>query len=236
MANPLPPFSDPPLTITADPEDGGRGRLFAGARQRVDGTAVRAYSRKVRSLRVLLPLAAAALAGAVFLWPSVGPEESKVRLSQNKLESAPVEEDVLRMEQPRFVSTDPENRPFELTADLAVQTRADQSSVTLTAPKADLINKDGSWMQLSAEKGHFSQREERVDLEGGVTLFHDSGMEMHSEKVSADLKQRTMESSTPVVGQGPQGDLEARDGFRITERGQRIELLGQSRVVVRGGA
>ncbi|MFD2261783.1 LPS export ABC transporter periplasmic protein LptC [Lacibacterium aquatile] len=217
----------------------GRGLLTRALPQRVDQRRVVAHSRWVQSLRILLPLTALCLTVAVLLWPTVGPNKSQVRLNAGQLAGAPAakpQDDVLRMTQPRFVSTDQDNRPFTVTADEARQARADDSEVTLMAPKADMSDKAGAWMQIGADTGYFNRKSESLRLEGNVTLFHDTGMEMQTERVGADLKERIITSDSPVEGQGPQGSLSAQNGFRILNSGQRIELLGPSKVVLRGGA
>lgn len=219
--------------------DGGGRSLLTRVRGPVDGRLVHAHSRWVQSLRILLPLTALALTIVVLLWPSVGPNKSQVRINPGSLAGAPAarpEDDVLKMMQPRFVSTDENNRPFTVTADSATQTRADDSEVTLVAPKADLADKAGAWMQLGADNGFFDRKSEILRLEGNVTLFHDTGMEFQTSRMGANLKDRSVSSDTAVEGQGPQGSLSARDGFRILQNGQRIELIGPSKVVVRGSA
>lgn len=228
------PRSDPKT-----PRDGVGRSLLTRVRRPVDSKLVIAHSRWVQSLRIVLPLTALGLTVAVLLWPSVGPNKSQVRINSGTLAGAPAarpEDDVLKMLQPRFVSTDENNRPFTVTADSATQTRADDSEVSLVAPKADLADKGGAWMQLGADNGFFDRKSEMLRLEGNVTLFHDTGMEFQTSRMGANLKDRSVTSDTAVEGQGPQGTLSARDGFRILQSGQRIELIGPSKVVVRGSA
>lgn len=219
-------------------KESGRG-LLTRAPRRADTKGAVSHSRWVQSLRILLPLTALGLTVAVLLWPSVGSDKNRVRINQNQLAGGPAarpEDDVLRMAQPRFVSTDQNDRPFTITADSATQTRADDSEVSLVAPKADLADKDGGWMQLGADSGYFNRKSDSLRLEGNVTLFHDNGMEFQTTRMGANLKDRSITSDAPVEGQGPQGSLSARDGFRVLQSGQRIELIGPSKVVVRGSA
>ena len=76
-----------------------------------------------------------------------------------------------------------------------------------------------------------------LELTGTVNLFHDSGYEFHTTSAIFDLMAGDAIGQEPVTGQGPFGQLSAA-GFRIHNQGERVELVGQSRVIIhpnRGG-
>lgn len=197
---------------------------------------VQTRSRWVAAARLLLPAVALTLLGGLLAWPTLFPDEKRFRLS--KLPVSQEEEAAVRMLNPRFVGTDDGGRPYTLTATEATQLAipgavTKDSQLLLTQPKADLSGEKGDWVQLSAHEGRYDKDHKMLTLSGAVTLFHDSGYEMHTEQAQADLARKRVAGILPVTGQGPQGDMAADDGFEILDRGQRIFLLGKSRVVLR---
>lgn len=202
---------------------------------------VQTRSRWVAAARLLLPAVALTLLGGLLAWPTLFPDEKRFRLS--KLSVNREEEATVRMLNPRFVGTDEAGRPYTVTATEATQLAipgavTKDSQVLLTQPKADLTGDKGDWVQVSAHEGRYDKDHQMLTLSGAVTLFHDSGYEMRTEQAQVDLARKHVAGILPVQGQGPGGDLAAEDGFEIVDKGQRVFLLGKSRVVLRdaGGA
>ncbi|MFY7776771.1 MAG: LPS export ABC transporter periplasmic protein LptC [Elstera sp.] len=199
---------------------------------------VQSRSRWVAAARLMLPATALTLLAVLLAWPSLFPDEKRFRLS--KLPVTREEEATVRMLNPRFVGTDDQQRPYTVTATEATQLAipgavTQDSQILLTQPKADLTGAKGDWVQLSAHEGRYDKEHGLLTLSGAVTLFHDSGYEMHTEQSQVDLTRKRVAGILPITGQGPSGDLSAEDGFEIIDKGQKIFLLGRSRVVLRDG-
>ncbi len=202
---------------------------------------VQSRSRWVAAARLMLPAVALTLLAVLLAWPSLFPDEKRFRLS--KLPVTREEEATVRMMNPRFVGTDDQQRPYTVTATEATQLAvpgavSQDSQVLLTQPKADLTGDKGDWAQISAHEGRYDKEHSLLTLSGAVTLFHDSGYEMHTEQSQVDLTSKRIAGILPVTGQGPRGDMSAEEGFEILEKGRKILLFGRSRVVLRdaGGA
>lgn len=192
------------------------------------------YSRFVGLLKVVLPAAAVALAGTVVLWPTILPDEARIRLRAVHVGVEDLEN--LRMVNPRFVGTDAQNQPYTLSAELATQESATSATTALDKPKGDIALKNGSWIALSAERGVYDKKQETLDLVGGVNLFHDRGYEIVTESARVHLDKGLAEGEMPVQGQGPDLELTGDRGFRLEEKGARIIVLGNSRLVFHPGA
>lgn len=163
------------------------------------------YTRFVRTMRLLLPLVAVGIVGIVVSWPrveermtappAIAPQEQTV--GQNELIN------------PRFESQDSEAQPYTITATRAIQSSANPDIVFLEMPVGDISLSDGARLEAEALKGAFDQKAQTLNLEGKVTLFHDKGYEMVTEKLRVDMGPRTAWSDTAIAGEGPAGTLAA---------------------------
>ena len=194
----------------------------ASTRSRISGVA----------LRVLLPLLAAGLVVLLAVWSQLSLDTSRFHLDATEL--APDQLESLKMVNARFDGIDEKNRPYSVTAEQVVQDREDSDKVALEHPKADMTLESGAWIALTAESGNYSRKAEILDLAGGVSLYHDRGFEMHTERARLDLGAGTASGDAPVAGQGPTGELQA-DGFKVSDGGKRIVFGGNARLLINPG-
>jgi lipopolysaccharide export system protein LptC len=133
---------------------------------------------------------------------------------------------------PRYVGSDAQNQPYVITADQALQVSGDSNVTDLVNPKGDITLNSGVWLSLTANEGTYRKQEQALDLEGKVNLFHDGGYEILTERAHIDLVGNSAEGNDPVTGQGPDTELSG-EGFRVYDRGQRVLVTGQSRLLIR---
>jgi lipopolysaccharide export system protein LptC len=190
------------------------------------------YSHLVTLLKLVLPSVAVGLVAMILLWPQLNPIDQRFRLKPVAVGIEDLEN--LRMISPRYTGSDAQNQPYTVTADQALQISGDSNVTDLVKPKGDITLKDGTWLALSAETGVYRKKDEMLDLEGNVNLFHDGGYEIATTRARIDLRKNSAEGKDPVVGQGPDTELRG-EGFRVDDRGQRIFVTGQSRLVIRPG-
>jgi len=193
----------------------------------------RRYSRFVRSMKYLLPAVAALLVGIVVAWPQF--EWDGTRTDPSEWQVQPEEAENLSMTDPRYVGVDEQERPFVLTADGARQVSPDTEQVALTNPKGDITLSDGAWVAVTAREGIFDRDTYKLELFGGVEVFHDEGYTLTSESVHVDLRAGTATGDRPVTGHGPGGSL-AGEGFKVLDRGDTIVLSGRSSMLIRPNA
>ncbi len=193
---------------------------------------VRRHTRMVVTMRYALPVTAALLLTALTLWTQLGGDSGLFRLAASRmLAGLP---DSLTMSNPRFDGIDAKQRPFSVSAQLASQADKDGNVIDLTSPEADVTIDGGAWLSINAESGRYLRKEQKLDLNGAVSLFHDQGFELHTRDVQVDLATSSARSAQPVQGQGPSGNLVA-DGMVVQDGGKRVFLLGRSKVVLYGG-
>ena len=188
------------------------------------------YSMFVGLMKVVLPAMAAALILLVIAWPQLTKDRSRFTLGVANLGQDQIE--TLSMLNARYDGIDDKNRPFTLSADVATQSPRNDQIVDLELPKADMTMTDGAWLALTARAGRYNRESEQLDLAGNVSLFHDKGFELRTEYARIDLKRGIATGDQPVEGQGGAGTINA-EGFRVSDRGQRILFTGRSHLVLR---
>lgn len=189
----------------------------------------RGYTRFVTVMKVLLPLLAAGLVVMLAVWSQLNLDGTRFHLDATEL--APDQIDSLTMVNARFDGVDEKNRPYSVTAEQVLQDAEDSNVVLLKEPQADITLESGAWIALTAETGNYSRKSELLDLAGGVSLYHDRGFEIHTERARLDLAAGVASGDAPVTGQGPAGELQA-EGFRVSDGGKRILFDGKSRLLI----
>ena len=164
------------------------------------------YSRYVRLMKRVLPAGAALLLLGILILPAVRGSSSGFTLAFSELKES---DDKARMVEPRFVGTDTNDRAFSVTATSAYHDASNDELVTLDTIAADMKSKDGSWVTVDAPIGTFHTKSEVLDLTGQVNVFSDSGMEVHTPKLTMNLSEGKGTSNEAVHGQGPFGKFEA---------------------------
>jgi lipopolysaccharide export system protein LptC len=188
------------------------------------------YSQLVTLLKLILPSVAVGLVAMILLWPQINPINGKFRLKPVAVSMDDLEN--LRMVNPRYVGSDSQDQPYTITADQALQVSGDSNVTDLVKPKGDITLNDGAWLSLTADSGTYRKKEQLLDLEGHVNLFHDGGYELLTSRAHLDLDKNSAEGNDPVTGQGPDMELSG-EGFRVYNRGQQVMVTGQSRLLLR---
>lgn len=196
------------------------------------GRLSRRYSRFVRAMKIVLPVAAAILVVLVLAWPSETRKSPAFNLSLMDLERSEAGE--LGMSKGRFIGTDTRNQPYVITAESARPEGQDQRNVTLATLQADLSMADGTWISVSAPSGRFDRQAEQLTLTGPVDIFSSSGFELHTPEAVVDMKAGTASGNATVQANGPMGELTAQS-FRFERNGQRYHFSGKVRLVARPG-
>ena len=187
------------------------------------------YSQLVGFLKFALPAVALGLATLVLIWPQLNPLDQRFRLTPVQVSMEDLEN--LRMVQPRYVGVDERSQPYTIIAEQATQQKGSSDETGLAHPQGDIQLTQGAWLALTADRGIYKQTAKELDLEGGVQIFHDGGYEITTETAVVDLDKGFASGDTDVRGQGPNSTLEGK-GFRIHDRGQRVEVTGPARVML----
>jgi lipopolysaccharide export system protein LptC len=219
----------PQMAGMAKPPEMSRGdrlaRFLPGTNARRRYSVV--YSRFVSLLKFLLPAVALTLIGLLLLWPQMNPLPTKVGFTKATVEDL----ENLRMLAPRMIGRDEKNQPYTVTADQATQAAASSDVTDLVKPKGDMQINTGAWVALTADTGTYNKQSQMLHLEGNVNVFHDAGYEIQTSSADVNLDKGDAQGDKPVFGQGPDSELQG-EGFRLYNKGARIIVTGQSRVVI----
>jgi lipopolysaccharide export system protein LptC len=193
---------------------------------RARGTAMDAvrYSHFVALMKRALPIAAAAILAAVLVYAFLPRPSDKITLTAQKMD---IEND-LTMVKPKLTGADNDGNPFVITAEKAMQDPKHLHQAQLIKIEADMTMKDGRWLNATATVGFFDMDSGALRLNGGISMYSDSGYELHTERLDGDMKQGLFHGPGAVTGHGPFGSMRA-DRFEYDRLKQQLHLLGNVR-------
>lgn len=207
-----------------------RGSREWSARVRESIRQTERYSRFVAIMKRALPLAAVALLAAVLVY-ALQPRQEKSQRVAMSFQRLGIVNDDLAMMQPRLIGMDDQGDPYTVTADEAIQDRTDAKRATLRHVQADMTLKGGNWIDMLAPGGVLDARHRHLALRGGISVFSDSGYELHTTAAEVDMRSAIITGDHPVAGQGPFGTFRA-DRFRIDRRARLAFLHGNVHMTI----
>ena len=196
---------------------------------RVRGTALDAlrYTRFVAIMKRALPIVAGILVAAVLAYSFIPRQPDRITVTYREM--GRVDND-LAMIKPRLTGSDAKGNPFVITADVAVQDRRNTRRARLKNVEADMTDQQ-RWINATAAKGLFDMNASTLALDGGISVYSDSGYEMHTAKGDIDLKKGVFHGPGEVQGQGPLGTFRT-DRFRIDRATRQMLLIGNVRMTM----
>lgn len=188
-----------------------------------------AYSSLVGILKYVLPAVAVGLVLLVVAWPRFKPVEERFSVGLSDLQmDQPTNSTMVNA---RFDGLDDEGRPYRVTADQATQRPDDERLVDLENPSGDILTRDQTWIAVTSATGLYNKDEEVLDLEEGVTLYHDQGYEMTTDSAKIYMKEGLVVGTRPVEAQGPSGTIRSK-GIRIEDRGAVVIFSGPAHMEI----
>lgn len=188
------------------------------------------YTRFVLFSKWFLAIFAVVVIAFLIGWPLLTRDTSGIRVSFVVAETkdgsralSPV------MKNPNFQGVDKKGQKYTLTALHGVQRTP--IIIDLEKVQADIFTTDTSWLSLSSDKAEFHDDTKLLYLLGNVTIFHDGGYSVATERAVVDTNNSQASGDMPVRGQGPMGNLLAT-GFEIRDNGDIIKFGGQGRVTM----
>ena len=173
-----------------------------------DVTVGRGYSWFVKSMRLILPVAAIGLIFAVVAWPKmeeelvIVPKEELVQKPQNEIG----ENELLN---PHFETMDSNHHPVNVTAARALHNQDDPNSIRLEKPNANLQMENGDPVNIQALNGTYEQETQKLFLENDVAIKHGDGYELRAQELRVDMKTREAFSDKNITINGPTINIEA---------------------------
>jgi lipopolysaccharide export system protein LptC len=202
----------------------GRKRIYRDwtARPRETALSARQYTRFVGVMKRALPIAAFVIIAAVLVFSFIPRQSDKITMAYQQL--GRIDND-LAMIKPRLSGTDAKGNPFVVTADLAVQDAKNTRRAHLSNVEADMSLDQQRWINASAARGLFDMGMGSLALTDGISVYSDSGYELHTKSGSFDFKTGVFHGQGEVTGQGPMGDFRA-DRFELQRASRQIFLNG----------
>lgn len=187
-----------------------------------------AYSRRIRKLRIFLPLIAAIAITVTFVWSSIDSED--IISAENQKIPQLARNELLN---PSFESRDEKGQPYKITATHATQDPDNEKLVYLTKPFADIILNEGNRLALKADQGEYTQDQRQLLLHGNVQLSDDEGYELTTKQLHIDLMESRAQTDTAVQVQGPAGLLRAA-GLRGSTKENHLVFTGPAKLILTG--
>jgi len=185
-------------------------------------------SRMVGLAKRLLPLVAIALLLLVAFYPELNGGGDSGRISYRRAAITP---EGGQLTEAHYHGVDSSGRPYTVTGARVLQIGPERTDIE--APKADMQLQSGEWLMVSARRGVFEQKSNRLDLAGDVWLYRDDGTTLETEAVSIDLRGNAAAGNEMVHAEGPFGVLDAQ-GFTVLDRGAVVQFTGPARLVLNG--
>lgn len=206
--------------------DGSRSPSEANERTEKAFARAARHSRRVRALKLVLPVAAAAITltfvGYSILASWGGPTGGIAGLV--------VEDGDLVMSNPQLDGFTSDDLPYELTAARARQSVGGGGAIDLEEIRASVPIDDTDTASIEASAGTFDRERNRLRMDGGITMSTTSGLQARLESADIDMETNDLVTDRPV-------DI-VRDGMRIgasslhTKEGGKV-LLFENDVRVR---
>ncbi|MBU6298382.1 MAG: LPS export ABC transporter periplasmic protein LptC [Alphaproteobacteria bacterium] len=200
--------------------------------ERTRGTALDAlrYTRFVAFMKRALPVAAAAVLASVIAYSVIPRHQDQDRMSLTYQRTGTIRND-LAMIKPRLTGTDGKGNPFTITAAAAIQNAKNRRQATLEKVDADIQLDGNQWINASAARGFFDMDASTLKLGGGLSVYTDTGYELHTQSADADLRHGIFKGEQKVTGQGPLGSFRA-DNFQIDRAKRRVILKGHVHMIM----
>lgn len=172
------------------------------------------HRRRVKRLKIALPLLAAVAVSAIFVSLIVN-RKPDTHLTDGGVPAIEMSAPVLR-------GIGDNGKPFEVRAAQAAQTR--EGLIELTDIEGRMELEDGV-VTIVAARGHVSPETNHAVVEGGVKILLDDKYTFETERAEADMKAGIITGDSKVRATGPMGVIDAA-GFRVERSVKQITFLG----------
>jgi lipopolysaccharide export system protein LptC len=204
--------------------DGRDARRYAGGQRGDDArrfAAARRHSRRVRILRVVVPLAAVLLIGGTVLSTYLNPLRN---LLPRDIGRIVVSGTKITMEQPKLAGFTKDGRAYNFTARAAAQDLAKPDVMELNDIRATVEMLGQGNIQITSPEGFYSSKTEVLNLTGDIVLVS-STYESHLAEATVEVRSGKVVSDKRVDVKFTNGTLVA-NGIEVLESGALIRFNG----------
>jgi lipopolysaccharide export system protein LptC len=157
------------------------------------------HSRKVRILRVAIPLVVVLGCGALALMTWFNPLRLLARLPAISIGDVVVSGTKIKMENPKLSGFTRDARRYDLVAGAAAQDLTRPGVIELQEINATVEMQENTSMKLSAASGVFDTNTEILTLERNIIVTSTNGYEGHLAEATIDTRSGNVLSEKPVT-------------------------------------
>lgn len=188
--------------------------------------AAAAHSRRVRFWRRMIPLMALATVGFLVFRTMAG----LLGAPEITTEATGIQGRKIVMEKPKLSGFKRDGRSYELNAATAVQDIKSPNVVELDSLKARMQTGSDGWADLSGAKGVYDSKGEKLDVDGGVSVKTETGMDARLRDAQIDFRSGMIVTDKPVEVKTNQGDV-AAERMQVHDNGRKLIFEGRVRSV-----
>jgi lipopolysaccharide export system protein LptC len=213
------------LTIASPIDQRAHGYTMArrGDGARAFRSAMR-HSRRVRILRLAIPVAILAAIAISFLAAQFNPLRMLTALPVD-FSSLVVSGTKITMQQPRIAGFTKDSRPYELTARAAAQDVANPDTIELQGIRGKTEMPDQSVFEMTADSGIYDSKAEMLTLRQNIVFKSSGGFEVYLSEALVDVHSSNVVSEKPVEVRMQQGTINA-NRMEVIESGNEIRFGG----------
>lgn len=156
------------------------------------------HSARVRTLKVLLPLAACGIV-SLYALPSLLSVSVDNGRGQATVRAITLDAGSLKMLDPRIKGVNEKQDAYDFVADSATQASKNADVMYLDKIRGKVVSQDGKITTLTAPNGVHNNKADEMTFNNGVVVKREPDMTATFETATAYMKQQTVISKTPVV-------------------------------------
>ena len=188
------------------------------------------HSRRVRTLKIGLPLAGLALIGG-FLALTMLRIDAPAGFS---LDGVGLDDGRIVMQNPKMEGLTAENRPYEVKAREAVQVKGSDEQVELSDISAKLPLSADETGDLTAKTGLLDNASRTLALTGGLVFKTAKGLTAQLQSADIDIEAGALKTEEPVDIRGDGTHISA-DSLQVRDSGKTMIFQRKVRVVIEPG-
>ncbi|AIK96481.1 LPS export ABC transporter periplasmic protein LptC [Candidatus Odyssella acanthamoebae] len=193
--------------------------------------------KRNKKLKRILPALTVLLILTIAFWPNIykwlSPPPPAPKLVSTIAQNSPEKPKDSIANEARdiyFDGVDKNNQPYTLTAKQGTEFK--EGTVELTMPTLTLKLNSGQTVVLRSDKAILYKEQQKIELIDHVVLTHTTGYEFTTEKAWLDMKTSTAFGHDPIAGTGPQGQLYAKGGFKLSDKGEKVSFIGRPELLI----
>jgi lipopolysaccharide export system protein LptC len=196
----------------------------ADSRAEAFGRAER-HSRRVRRLKILLPLLAVVMSGG-FVGYSLLATPASVTVQS---EGSALAEGKLVMDSPKLEGFTKDGRPYSVNATRAIQDFDKQDIISLDGIDARMPVEQDNWARVEATSGVYDRAANTLDVPTDILVTTTDGMVAKLKSAFLDINKGSLKSTTAVDIQS-QGSRITAGSMAVLENGRRVIFETRVRV------